>query len=332
MKINLLLFAFSMAVVSLSAQETVDESLARHDFFYAGQSKQRRMFFVKEGRVAWSYDDLLKKGEISDAVLMADGHILVAHQYGVAEIDADGRTLWNYDAPEGTEIHTIQPIGRQHVVFVQNGRPAKVVVMEIPACRIVREFAVPVSEKGSVHGQFRNARLTSRGTLLIANMGMGCIHEYNSNGQEIDRWGGMLPWSVQEMPKTGHLLITGRKGHIQEINRQGQTVWEMNTTAYGVTQPQKTVRLKDGGHIINNWYNEWNKEPMDTANAPVQAIEVDKDGRLVWQLKAWKNVCSSASSMRKARALHRPQQIPAPFRPFETQYDTYLLRYQDIAE
>ena len=98
----------------------------------------------------------------------------------------------------------------------------------------------------------------------------------------------MLPWSVQEMPKTGHLLITGRKGHIQEINRQGQTVWEMNTTGYGVTQPQKTVRLKDGGHIINNWYNEWNKEPMDTANAPVQAIEVDKDGRLVWQLKAWK--------------------------------------------
>ena len=28
---------------------------------------------------------------------------------------------------------------------------------------------------------------------------------------------------------------------------------------------------------------------MDTANAPVQAIEVDKDGRLVWQLRAWKN-------------------------------------------
>jgi uncharacterized protein (DUF362 family) len=91
------------------------------------------------------------------------------------------------------------------------------------------------------------------------------------------------------MPKTGNLLITGRKGKIQEINRQGQTVWEMSTTDYGVTQPQKTVRLKNGHHIINNWYNEWNKEPMDTANAPVQAIEVDKDGKLVWQLRAWKN-------------------------------------------
>ena len=269
------------------AQDT-DSSLSRHDFFYAGQSKQRRMFMVKEGQVVWSYRDALKRGEISDAVLMKDGHMLVAHQYGIAEVTPDSETLWSYAAPEGTEIHTIQPIGQRHVVFVQNGRPAKAVVMEIPECRIVREFELPTSEKGSVHGQFRNARLSQRGTLLVANMALGCIHEFNSDGKEVDRWDGFLPWSVQELPK-GNLLITGRKGKIQEINRQGQTVWELNTTDYGVTQPQKTVRLKDGGHLINNWYNEWNKTPMDTANAPVQAIEVDKDGHLVWQLKAWKN-------------------------------------------
>ena len=274
-------------ILSAVAQD-VDGSLSRHDFFYAGQSKQRRMFMVKEGQVVWSYRDALKRGEISDAVLMKDGHILVAHQYGIAEVTPDSETLWSYAAPEGTEIHTIQPIGQRHVVFVQNGRPAKAVVMEIPECRIVREFELPTSEKGSVHGQFRNARLSQRGTLLVANMALGCIHEFNSDGKEVDRWDGFLPWSVQELPK-GNLLITGRKGKIQEINRQGQTVWELNTTDYGVTQPQKTVRLKDGGHLINNWYNEWNKTPMDTANAPVQAIEVDKDGRLVWQLKAWKN-------------------------------------------
>ena len=272
----------------ISAQE-VDENLARHDFFYAGQSKQRRMFIVKEGQVTWSYDDQLKRGEISDAVLMTDGHILVAHQYGVAEVDADGQTVWHYDAPEGTEIHTAQPIGRTHVVFVQNGKPAKAVVMEIPSKRIVREFELPISEKGSVHGQFRNARLSSRGTYLIANMALGCVHEYTCDGREVDRWKGFLPWSVQELPKTGNLLITGRKGLIQEINRQGQTVWQLNTTGYGVTQPQKTVRLSNGHHIVNNWYNEWNKEPMDTANAPVQAIEIDKDGKVVWHLRAWKN-------------------------------------------
>ena len=274
-------------MLSAVAQD-VDGSLSRHDFFYAGQSKQRRMFMVKEGQVVWSYRDALKRGEISDAVLMKDGHMLVAHQYGIAEVTPDSETLWSYAAPEGTEIHTIQPIGQRHVVFVQNGRPAKAVVMEIPECRIVREFELPTSEKGSVHGQFRNARLSQRGTLLVANMALGCIHEFNSDGKEVDRWDGFLPWSVQELPK-GNLLITGRKGKIQEINRQGQTVWELNTTDYGVTQPQKTVRLKNGGHLINNWYNEWNKTPMDSANAPVQAIEVDKDGQLVWQLRAWKN-------------------------------------------
>ncbi len=271
------------------AQERPDSSLQRHDFFYTGQSKQRRMFIVKDGKVSWSYQDRLHKGEISDAVLMQDGHILVAHQYGVAEVDQEGQTVWQYAAPEGTEIHTAQPIGRSHVVFVQNGRPAKAVVMAIPQCQTVREFVLPTNEKGSVHGQFRNARLSSRGTLLVANMAMGCIHEFTSRGQEVDRWGGMLPWSVAELPKTGNLLITGRKGLIQEMNRQGQTVWQMDVTKYGITAPQKTVRLKNGGHIVNNWYNEWNKTPMDTLNAPVQAIEVDKDGRVVWQLRSWRN-------------------------------------------
>ena len=289
MKKTLAIISLLLVVCGSWAQDAIDQRLSRHNFFYAGQSKQRRMFIVKDGQVKWAYQDQLKKGEISDAVLMSDGHILVAHQYGVAEVTQTSETVWSYAAPEGTEIHTIQPIGRTHVVFVQNGKPAKAVVMEVPSCRIVREFELPTNAKGSVHGQFRNARLTSRGTLLIANMAMGCIHEFTSDGKEVDRWTGMLPWSVQEMPKTGNLLITGRKGKIQEINRQGHTVWELNTSDYSVTQPQKTVRLKNGGHIINNWYNEWNKTPMDTLNAPVQAIEVDKNGRLVWQLKAWKN-------------------------------------------
>ena len=298
-------------------QSKIDTSLARHDFFYAGQSKQRRMFIVKDGQVNWSYQDQLKRGEISDAVLMSDGHILLAHQYGIAEVDAQGTTVWNYAAPEGTEIHTIQPIGTTHVVFVQNGKPAKAVVMEIPSTKIVREFELPIAEKGSVHGQFRNARLTSRGTLLIANMALGCIHEYNSDGKEIERWDGFLPWSVQELPKTGNLLITGRKGHIQEINRQGQTVWEINTTDFGVTQPQKTVRLKNGHHLINNWYNEWNKVPMDTANAPVQAIEVDKEGKVVWQLRAWKHpdLGPSTTIQLLSEAVNREKMFFGEFNP-----------------
>ncbi len=288
------LCAFLALCGKAGAQNVVEESLSRHNFFYAGQSKRLRMFKVQNGAVAWAYDNAQLpeserlKGEISDAILMNDGHILMAHQFGITEIDGSGKNVWHYDAPQGCEIHTVQPIGTTHVVFVQNGKPAKIVVMEIPSKRIVREFEAATNEKGSVHGQFRNARLTSRGTLLVANMGLGCISEYNSEGKEIERWSGFKPWSVQELPK-GNILITGRKGEIQEMNRQGQIVWQMNVAQIGVTQPQKTVRLKNGNHIVNNWYNEWNKTPMDTANAPVQAVEIDRSGKVVWQLRAWKN-------------------------------------------
>ena len=95
-------------------------------------------------------------------------------QEAILHLPAKQRLTFNmryYDAPEGTEIHTIQPIGKDRVLFVQNGKPAKVVVMKIPSCQTEYEFEVPASEK--VHGQFRNARLTTRGTLLQAHMGPG---------------------------------------------------------------------------------------------------------------------------------------------------------------
>ena len=58
-----LLLTFGLTVTSVcgvSAQE-IDTSVARHDFFYAGQSKQRRMFIVKDGQVNWTYQDPLPR-------------------------------------------------------------------------------------------------------------------------------------------------------------------------------------------------------------------------------------------------------------------------------
>lgn len=285
-KIFLVFVAFFCA--STISGQVISNDLSRNDFFYAGQSKRLRIFTIENGAVTRSHEFTNWKGEISDAVLMNDGHILLAHQNGIAEVDADYNVIWHYDAPQGTEIHTIQPIGQRHVVFVQNGKPAKVIVMEIPSLKVASEFVIPTSERGSVHGQFRNARLSSRGTLLVANMGLGFVSEYAVNGNEIHRWNIAGPWSVSETPK-GNIMIVARKGVVKEIARNGNTIWEMNTNDFGISQPQKMARLKNGNLIINNWYNEWNKTPMDSLNAPVQAVEVTPDGNVVWRLCSWKN-------------------------------------------
>ena len=104
--------AVSAQDVGKNQQSKIDTSLARHDFFYAGQSKQRRMFIVKDGQVNWSYQDQLKRGEISDAVLMSDGHILLAHQYGIAEVNAQGTTVWNYVPRTSYSCRTASPLRR----------------------------------------------------------------------------------------------------------------------------------------------------------------------------------------------------------------------------
>src|SRR4051812_1599568 len=59
------------------------KGLSEHDFLYAGEAKERRVFIVRGGKVVWSYDDPEGKGEISDAVLLSSGNVLLAHQYAV---------------------------------------------------------------------------------------------------------------------------------------------------------------------------------------------------------------------------------------------------------
>ena len=288
MKRILLLLLILQGFFSVWAQVTIDGSLSRHNFLYAGEGKQQRMFIVKDGEVAWRYDNPQGHGEISDAVLTTDGHVLVAYQYGICEVTLDDKTIWKYDAPRGTEIHTIQPIGRKHVLFVQNGQPAKVMVMSIPDCQVVHEFDVPTSK--GIHGQFRNARLSSRGTLLLAHMGQGYVAEYSAEGNELMRWEIPSPWSVSE-PANDHLLFVGRDV-VREIDRSNglnKIVREIKTADYGIKSPLKAVQLKNGNIIINNWWNEWSKTPLDSLSPPIQAIEIDKAGKVVWQLCAWKN-------------------------------------------
>ncbi len=230
--------------------------LARHDFFYAGQSKKLRMFKVKEGKVIWEYFDQAGRGEISDAMMMSDGNILLAHQYGIKEITADKEVVWSMDVPEGYEIHSIRPIGKKHVVYVQCGKPMSVVVMEIPSKKIVRQFELPY--KSSTHGQNRSICLTKKGTLLIASMDLRTIFKYDSKGNQLNAWKVPRAWGVTEL-KNGNTLISNwwnewsRKEmdmnnppvRFIEVTPQGEIVWEMSSWTNPNLGPATTIQLLD---------------------------------------------------------------------------------------
>ena len=84
--------------------------LGQHDFMYAGESHNRRIYIVRHGEIAWSYEDPAGKGEVSDAVMLSNGNLLFAQQFAVTEINSGKKIVWNYDAPAGHEIHTAVPI------------------------------------------------------------------------------------------------------------------------------------------------------------------------------------------------------------------------------
>src|SRR5258708_38031468 len=143
---------------TLSPVQLPGKGLAQHDFLYAGESHDRRISIVRQGKIVWSYDDTAGKGEISDAVMLSNGNILFAHQYGVTEITPEKKVVWNYDAPAAHEVHTAVPIGNDRGLFLQNGDPAVLRVVNIVTGATEKEMNLAVKHPVSVHWQFLHPR------------------------------------------------------------------------------------------------------------------------------------------------------------------------------
>ena len=270
-------------------QSLPGKGLTQHDFLYAGESKNRRVFIVRKGEVVWSYDDPAGRGEISDAVLLSNGNLLIAHQFAVKLISPEKKVLWNLDAPKGAEIHTAMPIGTEHVLYVQNGDPAMVRVVNIKTGEIKKEFPVPTGNPKSVHGHFRHARITPRGTLLLAHMDMKKVCEYDANGKEVWSFATDSPWGVTPL-KNGNALIVDRRS-VREVTPKGETVATFtpaDSPDFKLTSLQLAWRLPNGNTLVNSWFNEWSGQ-VDKTNPPVQAVEFTPDKKIVWVLRSWEN-------------------------------------------
>ena len=288
----LLSFGFSQQAVSQASQAFAPTILpgkgpSQFDFFYAGEAKEENMYIVRKGKIVWSYTHPAS-GEISDAMMLSNGDILFAHQRGITQITKNKKVVWNYDAPEGTEIHTGQAIGKKHILFLQNGNPAKLIVMNKETGAVVKELTIPTGNPASIHGQFRHARLTASGTILISQMDMGKVCEYDSNGKLLLTIEAPGVWGAEPL-KNGNILITTRN-KVSEVNRKAEIVWEyplQSPAEYVINAPQIAIRLSNGNTLINNWFNQWDNKVMDKDNQPLQAIEVTRKKKVVWALRSW---------------------------------------------
>lgn len=123
--------------------------LAQHSFLYSGEWDFRKpvqtLFVVRDGKVAWTYDIPTKDEhgnlqELGDATMLSNGNILFCRKIGASEITPDKKIVWNIDAPEGSEIHCVQPIGLDRVLVMQNGNPAKLILFIAAVERLDLQF------------------------------------------------------------------------------------------------------------------------------------------------------------------------------------------------
>ena len=279
--------------------------LAQHDFLYSGEWDTRKtnqtMFLIKGGQVVWKYQIPIKDtngnlSEFSDMHRLSNGDIVVAYKTGWRKIDAAGNTLYDYQCPQGTngwsECHSAQPIGMDKVLFMQNGTPAKLFLFNLKTKKIEMEHEMrtkePVDQK-SVHGQFRNVRMTKHGTYLIAHMNLGKVIEYDKDWKEIWSCDAPSVWHSARL-KNGNTLISGNQhGFVREINSRGEVVWEVKKgdlpgiTINGIHQ---ATRLANGNTIFCNW-TAGVKKP-DWTNI-VQVVEVTPEKKVVWAFREWTN-------------------------------------------
>ena len=269
------------------------KGLAQHSMLYIGENCNR-MSLVNEGRVIWTYSTGTGP-EYDDVWMLSNGNILFTRMQYVAEVTPDKQVVWRYDAPPGTEIHTCQPIGLDRVLFVLNGLPPKLMVVNIKSNKVEVQHELPalsLTDKRTVHAQVRRARYTAQGTYLVSLLTMNRVIEYDKKFKEIWNYEIKSPWAAIRL-KNGDTLIADEEDQsVSEVSPQKNIVWELRQSdlpeAYRYVRAQSVTRLANGNTIICARGAEgW--KTGDSQGRGVQLVEVTPDKNVVWVLEDWKH-------------------------------------------
>jgi hypothetical protein len=259
--------------------------IAQHPMLYIGEG-YNKMFVVDKGKIIWTYSTG-PGNEYDDIWMLSNGNILFTRMQYIAEVTPEKKVVWRFDAPAGTEIHACQPIGLDKVLFVMNGLPPKLMVVNIKTNTVEVEHDLPapsLTDPKTVHGQFRRVRYTAQGTYLVPFLTMNQVIEYDKDFKEIWKYDVKSPWAAIRL-QNGNTLITDEKDILtREVNPQKETVWELTPDdlpeAYRFINTQTATRLANGNTIICS---------RGGSGKGPQLVEVTPDKRVVWVLFDWAN-------------------------------------------
>ena len=228
------------------------------------------------GKIEWEYP--CKHPQ--DCWRLPNGNYLFCHAGGALEISPDKKTVWEYRAPEKTEVHACQPLPDGRVLVVECGTSRMVEVDR--AGKIAKEIKLrtpPATVK--LHDQFRGVRKTKAGHYLVGRKGEHLVEELDAAGQSLRQI--KVPGDVHEVVPLadGHLLITCGDGHkVIELDAGEKVVWELNENdlpGHPLRLMAGCQRLPNGNTVFCNYlgHGHLGEQP--------HVFEITRAKKVVWE-------------------------------------------------
>ena len=255
----------------------------RHSMLLVGEGCNR-MFLFHGGKIIWTFD-AGRGWEYDDVWMRSDGSILFSRMSWAALISPRKEILWRMDAPPGTEIHTVQPLGLRQVLLVLNDFPPTALILDLPTGKTLLRRPLDYDPSQSVHAQCRRFRRTADGTYLLPCLGMGKVVEYDASFRPIWTFEVGRPWAAVRLPG-GNTLITDEETRTHlEVTPDKKTVWSVSLSElpepFRLHDSQTCTRLKNGNTVLCSRGN---------GGLAPQMVEITRDKEVVWVFNDWSRV------------------------------------------
>lgn len=256
---------------------------AQDKILVAGSGNSRILLIDKQtGKVEWQHP--LEKGEECNTVaLTRQGDILYSYKKGAKVVTWNHRVVWDYRAPEQSELQSATLLHNGRILLGICGNPARFVEVDKKG-RKVSEITLPLRIE-KPHSQFRQVFELHNGNYLVPVMAKQKIMEVSRKGEVMGEYKiDGKAFSSLEL-QDGNLLLPCGDGHYYLIVERGTGKELKRVTSEDIDGASlwfvaQVLELENKNLLICNWGGHTKGAML---NEP-QLIEVDPNGKVVWTL------------------------------------------------
>jgi hypothetical protein len=206
--------------------------------------------------------------------------VVLAFKMGVREVTPAKTTVWEYAAPSGAQVHSVQPLPGDLFLVGESHADGTALLLEMDRAGKVGQRVV-FKDGGTAHDQLREVRKTAAGTYLVTQQRAG------GKALELDATGNVLRtfacgrFVAIRLPDGNTLVACGDDHRIIEVDPHDNVVWEVGQNDIPGNPLQFVAglqRLPNGNTVVCNWAGH------SKADLP-QIFEITRDKKVVWQAK-----------------------------------------------